>query len=174
MDALQNLFGVENNQVLIRKYELIDTDFEKFTTLHHGGGGGIRTTFSFVKHPLIPDTIDDLEGTIEDLESTIDEFKFFDIFTLKEYFIHLLEEPVDDVTWLRIKQPGTYTIYFDLIINPYSFSSELHTRDEIIHFSEHNPKHNINLEKGENCLLVHKNMPDLIRAGSKIYIYYNI
>ena len=37
--------------------------------------------------------------------------EFIDIFTLKEYFIHLLEDPADDVTWLRIKQPGTYTIF---------------------------------------------------------------
>ena len=29
LDALQNLFGVENNRVLRRKYEIIDTDFEK-------------------------------------------------------------------------------------------------------------------------------------------------
>ena len=100
-------------------------------------------------------------------------YEFIDIFTLKEYFIHLLEKPVDDVTWLRIKQPGTYTIHFDLIIAP-SFSFELHTRDEIIHFSEHNLKHNINLEKGENCLLVYKKVPTTIRAGSKIYVYYTI
>ena len=37
----------------------------------------------------------------------------------------------------------------DLISNPFSF--ELHTRDEIMHFSEHNSKHDIDLEKGENC-----------------------
>ena len=49
-----------------------------------------------------------------------------------------------------------------------------YTRDEIIHFSEHNPKHDINLEKGENGLLVHKNVPDYIIGGSKIYVYYNI
>ena len=92
---------------------------------------------------------------------------------LKEYFFHLLEKPVGDVTWLRIKQPGTYTIHFDLIHSS-SFSFELHTRDEIIHFSEHNPKHDINLEKGENCLLVLKTILAFIRAGSKIYVYYNI
>ena len=100
------------------------------------------------------------------------------MFTLKEYFFHLFEEPADDVTWLRIKQSGTYTIHFDLIgsiLSSISFSFELHTRDEIIHFSEHNPKRNINLEKGENCLLVlKKKHPDLFRAGSKIYVYYNI
>ena len=106
MDALQNLFGVENNQVLIRKNEIIDTVF--------------RRIFS-----------------------------------------------------IRIKQPGIYTIHFDLI-RPRSFSFELHTRDEIIHFSEHNPKHDINLKKGENCLLVLKIAPGFIRPGSKIYAYYNI
>ena len=101
----------------------------------------------------------------------INTYGFFDIFFLKEYFIHLLEEPVDDVTWLRIKQSGTYTIYFDRI--PILFSFESHTRDQIIHFSEHNPKHNINLEKDENCLLVYTQIP-IIGAGSKIYVYYNI
>ena len=101
--------------------------------------------------------------------------EFINIFTLKEYFIHLLEKPVDDVKWLRIKQPGTYTIHFDLILSGYSsFSFELHTRDEIIHFSEHNPKHDINLEKDENCLSVYKDMSPVIKAGSKIYVYYNI
>ena len=101
-------------------------------------------------------------------------YEFINIFTLKEYFIHILEKPVDDLTWLRMKKPGTYAIHFDLIIDPNSFSSELHTRDEIIHFSEHNPKQDINLENGENCLLVYKNMPNFIRAGSNIYICYNI
>ena len=80
------------------------------------------------------------------------EFECFDLFTLKENFIHLLEEPVVSHTKLRNKQPGTYTIHFDVICN--SFSFELHTRGEIIHFSEHNPKHDINQKKGENCLLV--------------------
>ena len=93
---------------------------------------------------------------------------------LKNIFFHLFEEPADDVTWLKIKQPGTYTIYFDLIIEPNSFSFELHTRDEIMHFPEHNRKYNINLEKGENCLLVYKRTPGLISAGSKIYVYYNV
>ena len=78
--------------------------------------------------------------------------------------------------WLRIKQPGTYTIHFDLTRDrrDSSFSFELHTRDEIIHFSEHNPKHDINLEKGENCLLVLKTILTFIRTDSKIYVYYNI
>ena len=49
-------------------------------------------------------------------------------------------EPADDVTWLRIKQPGTYTLQFYLTRDrrDSSFSFELHTRDEIIHFSGHN------------------------------------
>ena len=42
-----------------------------------------------------------------------------------------------------------------------------------MHFFEHNPKHNINLEKDENCLLVYKQTP-VITAGSKIHVYYNI
>ena len=119
-------------------------------------------TLGLKKHPHVPDDTN--------------TYEFIDIFTLKEYFIHLLEKAVDDVTWLRIKQPGTYTIHSDLIINPNSFSFELLTRDEIIHFSEHNPKQDINLEKGENCLLVYKIIPQFIRfhAGSKIYVYYNI
>ena len=76
---------------------------------------------------------------------------FFDIFSLKENFMsHLLEEPGDDITWLRIKQPGTYAVHFDLYSSYFSF--ELYTIDGIIHFSDHNPKHDINLEKGENCL----------------------
>ena len=93
-------------------------------------------------------------------------YEFIDTCTFKEYFFHLLVEPVDDSTWLRIKQPGTYTIQFDLI--NYSFSFELHTRDEIIHFSEHNPKHVINLEKGENCLLVLKNPLHLLEQVKNI------
>ena len=47
---------------------------------------------------------------------------------------HLFEEPVDTVTRLRIKYPGTYTIHFDLIYFS-SFLFELHTNNEIIHFS---------------------------------------
>ena len=85
---------------------------------------------------------------------------------------HLLEEPVDDITWLRNKHRGIYTIHFDLIGSyDKSFSFELHTRDETIHFSEHNPKHDINLEKGKNCLLVYKIIPTITHAGSKIYVY---
>ena len=134
LDALQNFLGVENNQVLIREYVIIDTDF-----------------------------------------SLLDTYIFFQIFTLKEYFIHLLEEPVDDTTWLRIKQPVTYTIHFDLIpIDPSSFSFDLHTRDEIINFSEHNTKHDINLEKNENCVLLFELISQIIRIGSKIYVYYKI
>ena len=147
---------------LQKKYEIIDTDFENFGVARlHTERGNIGTSVLFRKYPRTQDDTNTCE--------------FIDIFTLKEYFIHLLEEPIDDVTWLRIKQPGTYTIYFDLIFSGYSsVSFELHTRDEIIHFSEHNPKHDINLEKGENCLLVLKYLPNIIRAGSKIYVYYNI
>ena len=129
LDALQNLFGVENNQVLLRKYEITAFGFE------HVG----EKLFAKCAHRHVdPST-----------------YEFFNIFTLKEYFSHLLEKPVDNVTWLRIKQPGTYTIHFDLMT---VFSFSFHTRGEIIHFSEHNPKHNINLEKGESCLLVLKSI----------------
>ena len=172
LDALQNVFGVENNQVLIREYELLDADW--IISRSRNDEEGTVNDVWFVKFP---------RGTDD-----INQLKFIDIFTLKEYFIHLLEKPVDDVTWLRIKQPGTYTIHFDLIGSSYfdfvdspydagpsySFSFELHTGGEIIHFSEHNPKHDINLEKGENCLLVWRLIPEIIKAGSKIYVYYNI
>ena len=43
------------------------------------------------------------------------EFAFIEIFTLKEYFLYLFEEPADTVTRLKIKQPGTYIIHFYLI-----------------------------------------------------------
>ena len=109
LDALQNLLGVENNLVLIRKYEIIDTDFEHNVRLRIDEEGRvIGTSFSYRKHPHVPDDTN--------------TYGFIGIFTLKEYFLHLFEEPVDDVTWLRIKQPGTYTIHFDLIIDPSSFS----------------------------------------------------
>ena len=103
LDTLQNFLGVENNQVLIRVYELTDIDIGRVIRL-----------------PL------DERG------------QFIDMFTLKEYFVQHFEEPVDTVALLRIKQPGTFTIHFDLIsFSPLSFSFELHTKDEIIHFSEH-------------------------------------
>ena len=153
MGALQNFLAVENKQVLIREYEIIGAEFRTNIV-----GEEERASFIFRKYPRARDDTND--------------FGFIDNFNLKEYFFHLLEEPVDDVTWLRIKQPGTYTIHFDLI--PNSFSFELHTRDEIIHFSEHNIKRDINLEKGENCLLVLKKVPSINNAGSKIYVYYNI
>ena len=137
LDALQHFFGVVNNQVLIRVHEVTDTDFSIYITSEEERNIGIL--FSFRKHPL------KFVGT--------DYYKLFDMFTLQEYFVHLFEEPADDVTWLRIKQPGTYTIHFDLISDS-SFSFELHTRDEVILFTEHKPKRDINLEKGENCLLV--------------------
>ena len=156
MDALQNFLGVDNNQILIRKYEIIGTAFG-YNLPESADERGI-IDIRFRKHSCQPDDTN--------------TYKFINIFTFKEYLIDLLEKPVDDVTWLRIKQPGTYTIHFDLIA--YSFSFELHTRDEILHFSEHNPKHDINLEKGENCLLVYKSIPLNIHAGSKIYVYFNI
>ena len=103
LDALLNLLGVVNNKVLIREYEIIGTDFEHNVRLRiDEEGRNIGTSFLFRKHPHVPDDSNEFRSIV-------------DTFTLKEYFIHLLEEPVDDITWLRIKQPGTYTIHFDLI-----------------------------------------------------------
>ena len=104
MNALQNFLGVENNHVLIREYEIIGTEFEFYDPVNLGEGGrfiGVR----FIKYPHKP------HGT--------KQIRFINIFTLTEYFIHLLEEPVDTATWLRIKQPVTYTIHFDLIVSSY-------------------------------------------------------
>ena len=36
LNAFQNLFGVENNQVLIRKYKIIGTDFRRITSAGDG------------------------------------------------------------------------------------------------------------------------------------------
>ena len=109
LDALQNLFGVTNK---IRKYEIIGANFVCINK---------ETPFVFRKDSMQP--------------GQTNTYEFIDMFTLKEYFFHLLEKLVDDVTWLIIKQSGTYTIHFDLICSAIrSFSSELPTRDEIIHF----------------------------------------
>ena len=94
LDGLLNLFGVENNQVLIREYVITGTDFD-FSSGYCLDQNGIITFYR--KRPLKPN------------ESGLVELEIFDMFTLKEHFIHLLEKPVDDVVWLRIKQPGTYT-----------------------------------------------------------------
>ena len=154
MGALLNLLGVENNQVLLRKYELIEADFTYIGGSRHDERGSILGAL-FRKYPHLLDENPRPPGEI------------IDSFTLTENFmIHLFGESVDDITWLRIKQPGTYTIHFDLI--PNSFSFELHASDEMLHFSEHNPKHDINLEKDENCLLVFEQIPTIIHAGSKI------
>ena len=138
-------------------YELTDTNIEHLGLIRTDVGERIIGAL-FRKYPREPDDLND--------------FEFFDILTLKENFVHLFEEPADNFSWLKIKQSGTYTIHFNLIC--ISFSFELHTIDGIIHFSEHNPKHDINLEKDENCLLVYKQIPRFISEGSKIYVYYNI
>ena len=72
----------------------------------HIGEEGRRTSFLFRKHPILP--------------GEIDEFEFIDFYANRIFF-HLFEEPADTVAWLKIKQPGTYTIHFDLIIDPNSF-----------------------------------------------------
>ena len=158
MDALQNLFGVENNQVLIRKYEITGTDFHS-----------LREAIYTERRIIGPSIV------LENIHKILTIMNLLIYLCLKNIF-RLFEEPADDVVWLRIKQPDTYTIHFDITRDrrDSSFSFELHTRDEIIHFSEHNPKRNINLEKDENGLLVLKEVPEIIRAGSKIYVYYNI
>ena len=45
LDALQNLFGVENNQILIREYEIIGTDFERVGVRIDAEGINIGTQF---------------------------------------------------------------------------------------------------------------------------------
>ena len=71
--ALQNLLGVENNQVLIRKYKIIDTGFENNSST--GADGGIIEAL-FRKHSHEPDDTN---------------YGFIVILYLKEYFIHLVE-----------------------------------------------------------------------------------
>ena len=47
LDALLKVHGVENNQVLIRRYELIDADFEYIGGSHHDERGGIIDIFVY-------------------------------------------------------------------------------------------------------------------------------
>ena len=92
--------GVENKQVLIRVYQLIDTGIEHLGIIRTDEGERIIGVL-FRKYPRKPYDLNDLD--------------FFDILTLKENYIHLFDGPVDNFTWLRIKQSGTYTIHFDII-----------------------------------------------------------
>ena len=174
LDVLQNLLGVENDQVFLMKYELMDVEikFKFFNRLPTGRIVNIsfesdsRETDSHAtdSHEIVTITTTYLSG-------------YLDGFELKENLMsHLFEEPVDAVTWLKIKQPGTYTIPFDLIYF-ISFSFELHTRDEIIHFSEHNPKHDINLEKDEktaySCINKFRQLPLQVQKYMFIIIHRN-
>ena len=84
LDALQNFLGVVNNQVLIRKYEIIDVHYYFASSTSRYGEGMKFVDARFRKLPHVPD----------DTKT----YEFIDIFTLKEYFIHLLEKPVDDTT----------------------------------------------------------------------------
>ena len=69
---IQNLFGVENNQVLIRVYELLDADFKKLIRLRiDEEGRNIGTSFLFVNRLHMPDDTN--------------TYEFNDICTLKEY-----------------------------------------------------------------------------------------
>ena len=120
LDALQNLFGVGNNQVLRRKYEIIGVNFD-LVGGYYGNPNDRESYIAVDRFEKYPPGSGDFA-----------DYKFIDMFTLTEYFIHLSEEPVDVSTWLRIKQPGIYTIHFDLILHDLirnTFSFELHTRD---------------------------------------------
>ena len=78
LGAFQNLFGVENNQVLIRKYEIIGIDFD------HVGGyyGNPNDKESFI-------AVDRFKKYPPDLGDFAD-YEFINIFTQKEYiFIYL-------------------------------------------------------------------------------------
>ena len=73
LDALQNILGVENNQVLIREYKIIGTDFENFLRARiDPERGNIGTSILFRKYPCTQDNI-----------ST---YECLDMFTFKEYF----------------------------------------------------------------------------------------
>ena len=52
LDALQNLLGVENNQVLIRQYGIIDAVFRRCVRVYMDDEG--RTSFVFRKLPHDP------------------------------------------------------------------------------------------------------------------------
>ena len=139
LGAFLSLLGVVYNQVLIMEYEFTGTDFEHDSSIRDSSTRIDKTRAYFREYPRVSDYI----GTLG----------FFGTFTLKKILCYIyLKKNLLNITWLRIKHPGTYTIHFDLICN--SFSFELHTRDEVILFSEHNPKHDINLEKDENCVLL--------------------
>ena len=69
LDALQNLLGVVNNQVLIREYEIIRTDFCFASSVSRYGEGLRFVGARFRKHPHEPDDIN--------------TYYFFFIFTLK-------------------------------------------------------------------------------------------
>ena len=56
LDALLNLLGVENNQVFIREYELIDADLEYIGRLQHDTRGRIIDAL-FMKYSRVPDDI---------------------------------------------------------------------------------------------------------------------
>ena len=147
LDVLQNFFGVENNQVLLMKYELMALDIEFYSFNRSTTGRIVDAIFEKSSREVVS------YETVTTTTTYSGEY-LVNFVTLKGNFMsHLFEEPVDTATWLRIKQPGTYIIHFDLICSS-SFSFELHTKDEIIHFSEHNPTHNIYLEKDENWVLV--------------------
>ena len=76
MDALQHLFGVQNNQVLIRKYEIIGVSFHSVIETIHTERGTSEPSLVFTRYPIVDDT---------------NTYEFIDMFTLKEYFFIYLK-----------------------------------------------------------------------------------
>ena len=74
LDALQNLFGVENNHLLIRKYEITGTDFEHVGVVY----GNVNNKES--------DVVVDKFNKYAPGSGDFADYEFFDIFMLKEYF----------------------------------------------------------------------------------------
>ena len=78
LDALQNFLGVVNNQVLIKEYELLDASWI-ISLVWNEEERRINDVW-FRKDP---------RGTDDS-----NRVRFIDIFTLKEYFKHLLEKHI--------------------------------------------------------------------------------
>ena len=73
LDALQNFLGVVNNRVLIRKYEIMDTDFEFLDPVNLGEGGRF-VEVRFRKYLHGPDDTN--------------KIRFINIFTLNILYIY--------------------------------------------------------------------------------------
>ena len=77
LDVLQNFLGVENNQVFIRKYEIIGVSFKSIIETIQTEMGTSESSLVFTRYPIVDDT---------------NTYEFIDTFTLKEFFFHLFEE----------------------------------------------------------------------------------